>query len=142
MSPTDLARLHAASFTTPRAWSEAEFAGLLASEGSFLIGAPGGFALARAVAGEAEVLTLAVAPEARRQGIGSRLLAGVLGEAARRGCRTVFLEVAADNGAACALYRRSGFAETGRRPGYYATPDGRRIDAMVLARPLPLLPPV
>lgn len=142
MTPADLARLHAASFTTPRPWSAAEFAGLLASAGSFLIRDPDGFALARAVADEAEVLTLAVAPAARRQGIGRRLLAGLLAEAAARGCRSVFLEVAADNAAALALYRRAGFTVAGRRPAYYAAPDGRRIDALVLARPLPPRSPV
>lgn len=133
LTPADLARLHAQSFATPRPWSELEFAGLLAGNGAFLVAEAQGFALGRAVAGEAELLTLAVAPEARRRGMGRRLLAAFLVQAAMRDCRTVFLEVAADNVAALALYRAAGFADAGRRRGYYAGPGGQKIDALVLS---------
>jgi ribosomal-protein-alanine N-acetyltransferase len=137
LTPGDMARLHAASFTHPRPWSETEFAALLASEGAILVDEAAGFALGRAVAGEAELLTLAVAPEARRQGVARRLLADFLTEAGARNCRKVFLEVAADNAAALALYRAAGFAEAGRRRGYYTGPDGRNTDALVLSCCLP-----
>jgi ribosomal-protein-alanine N-acetyltransferase len=83
---------------------------------------------------EADVQTLAVAPVARRRGIGALLLSALLGEAARCGCTSVMLEVRADNGAAIALYERFGFERISVRRGYY--PGG--VDAWVMRlRPLP-----
>lgn len=131
MTAAELARVHAAAFTVPRPWTAAEFATLLAAQGTLLISAEAGFALARVIADEAEILTIAVAPPLRRQGLASRLLAGVLAEAAARGATTAFLEVAADNAAARALYRSAGFAEAGRRAGYYGAGD-----ALILRKPL------
>ncbi|MFA4893699.1 GNAT family N-acetyltransferase, partial [Brevundimonas sp.] len=58
-------------------------------------------------------------------------------EAAARGARRLFLEVAEDNEAARALYGRAGFSEAGRRPRYYARADGSRRDALLLALDLP-----
>ncbi len=63
--PGRLARIHGESFTVPRPWTAVEIAGLLATPGAFLIEAPDGFLIGRALAGEAELLTLAVAPSAR-----------------------------------------------------------------------------
>lgn len=92
--------------------------------------------MGRVIADEAELLTLAVAPPARRQGLGRGLLAHFLDEARRRGATRAFLEVAADNGPACALYQAGGFAEDGRRRGYYRGPDGVVVDALLLSRAL------
>ncbi|MBZ4690253.1 MAG: rimI [Cereibacter sp.] len=133
MTPDALAALHGRVFTVPRPWSAAEIAGLLDSAGVFLLTEPQGFLMGRAIAGEAELLTLAVAPEARRQGIGARLVAGFLTEARARQAESAFLEVAADNGAALALYDAAGFRQAGRRRGYYATAAGP-VDALVLSR--------
>jgi [ribosomal protein S18]-alanine N-acetyltransferase len=108
MTPADLARLHAACFTMPRPWGAAEFADLLASPLVFLVAEPAGFALGRAVADEAELLTLAVDPSARRQGSGRRLLTKFEAEAASRGATSAFLDVAAGNDAARALYLSAG----------------------------------
>lgn len=134
-----LAALHAAAFDAP--WTAAAFADLLDQAGVLAVEEPDGFVLMRAVADEAEVLTLAVRPDARGRGLGRRLLAGGVAQAEAQGAGRVFLEVAEDNAAALALYRRSGFAEAGRRPGYYARPDGSRRDALLfalnLAAPLP-----
>lgn len=138
MTPAALADLHARAFTVPRPWTAAEIAALLDSPHVFLLTDPGGrgFALGRAVAGEAEVLTIAVAPEARRQGIGAALLARLAEAAAARGAEVAHLEVAADNAAAIALYAAAGFAATGRRRGYFHAPDGARIDALTMTCPL------
>ena len=130
--PETLAQLHAACFTRPRPWSAAEFAGLLASPDTLLAAAPDGFGLARVTLDEAELLTLAVAPAARGRRLGPRLLAELMAQAAARGATAMLLEVAADNAPARALYARAGFAEVGRRRGYY---DG--IDALVLRVALP-----
>ncbi|MDF1729040.1 MAG: ribosomal-protein-alanine acetyltransferase, partial [Sulfitobacter sp.] len=69
MKPADLARLHAAAFTRERPWAAAEFAALLENRHTALLTRPHGFALTRTVAGESELLTLAVDPAHQRQGI-------------------------------------------------------------------------
>ncbi|PRY93331.1 ribosomal-protein-alanine N-acetyltransferase [Hasllibacter halocynthiae] len=137
MTPAALAALHAEAFgAAPRPWTEGEFASLLAAPGVFLRAVPDGFALGRALApapgGEAELLTLAVRPRARRRGAGTALLRAFEGEARARGAAEAFLEVSARNGPARALYSRAGWTAAGRRPGYYA--DGS--DALVLRRGL------
>lgn len=135
MTPAALAALHARCFTTPRPWSETEFAGFLADPLTFLlVEGDAGFLLGRAVAGEAELLTLAVAPEARGRGLGRKLVSRFLYQARLRGADSAVLEVAEDNDPAQALYARARFAEAGRRRGYYHTPEGRPVDALVLRR--------
>jgi ribosomal-protein-alanine N-acetyltransferase len=134
MSPDALARLHADAFAGgARPWSRAEFASLLAGAGVRLVADPDGFALTRCVAGEAELLTIAVPPDRWGRGVGARLLARALAAAAE----TLFLEVAAGNRRARALYERAGFAEIGRRRGYYRLADGARDDALILSVALP-----
>lgn len=129
----ELAALHQASFTTPRPWSAAEIASFLTLPHAFLIRRPLGFLIGTAIAGEAELVTVAVAPEARRQGLGRALLEGFLDAAHARGAAMAFLEVSAENQGAIALYESAGFARTGLRRGYYATPTGSKIDAILMA---------
>ena len=136
MTPRALSALHHSAFTTPRPWSEAEFAALLAGAGVFCLGDARGFVMGRAVAGEAEVLTLAVAPEQRRQGVARALMQGFAAQAQTAGAETAFLEVAADNHTAIALYLSLGYAEAGRRKRYFETPQGTHIDALVMTKPL------
>lgn len=141
MTPAALAALHARCFRQPRPWTAAEFALLLGQPATVLAALPGGFALGRVVAGEAELLTLAVAPRARRRGLGRRLLALFEAAAAARGAGVCHLEVAADNEAARALYAAAGYAETGSRRGYYGPAAGvAAVDAILLARPLAARP--
>ena len=127
-----IAALHAAAFPPPERWTADAFATQLSLPGVFGFVSDTGMVLARAVADEAEILTIAVLPVARRGGIGRALLRAAEARAAAGGARTMFLEVAPGNGAARALYASAGYAEVGRRPRYY--PDGS--DALVLARPL------
>lgn len=84
---------------------------------------------------EAELLDIGVAPTARRQGLGARLLAEVIATARAAGATRLMLEVRAGNQAAQALYQRAGFMVTGRRKGYYPAPDGRE-DACLMDKPL------
>jgi ribosomal-protein-alanine N-acetyltransferase len=84
--------------------------------------------LARVTADEAEILTLAVAPPARRGGIGAALLASAMQRAAAAGAVAMFLEVASGNLPAQSLYEKAGFVRVGRRARYY--PNGG--DALVL----------
>jgi len=90
-----------------------------------------GYVVALVLGPEAEIADLAVAPEARRLGVGRALLERVLGELVEAGARTVFLEVRESNQAARALYEASGFDSIGRRRGYYRHPVE---DALVLKR--------
>ena len=124
-----MAAIHAAAFPRREAWAEDAFALQLVMPGVFgLVDPRGGLLLARVIMDEAEVLTLAVAPEARRQGVARGLLAAAMTAARERDARTMFLEVAVNNAAAQALYRQAGFVEAGRRSRYYA--DGG--DALIL----------
>lgn len=90
--------------------------------------------MARLIAPEAEILTLATDPNARRQGHAEHLLHDLLNALAARGITDLFLEVASDNAAARALYEKSGFMQAGQRKEYYARADGSRVDALILRR--------
>ncbi len=112
-------------------WDARAIASLLALPGCFgLLDGDGAMLLARVAADEAEILTLGVRPELRRQGRARRLLAAAEAKAWALGARTLFLEVAVGNSAARALYTASGFTLVGRRRCYYV--DGG--DALVLAK--------
>ncbi len=130
-----LAALHARSFERP--WSAEDVAGMLDGEGALALAAEAGFILLRFVGPEAEILTLAVAPELRRQGLGRALLAAGLSTARQRGVEAVFLEVAADNAPAAALYAAAGFTPVGLRRGYYLRAGGSAVDAVTLRLRLP-----
>lgn len=120
-----LAALHGACFE--RAWDAATLLRMIADQGTFAFIHDDGFVLARAAADEAEILTLAVRPEARGKGLGRALLQAAINKAGALGAATMFLEVGADNPHALALYAGLGFAKVGARKAYY---DGR--DALVL----------
>jgi len=91
---------------------------LVLSEGSRIIGS---IAL-RVIADEAEILNLAVLPECRRSGYGSRLLAAAEQHARSRGALSLFLEVRESNSPAICFYENHGFLRTGIRPNYYRDP--------------------
>ena len=128
-------RVMAAAFD-PRfgeAWTRSQVLGALAMPGvSLLLARIGeatvGFALSRRVLDEAELLLIAVIPDARRRGVGAALLRGVLAEARAMGVAKLHLEVRAGNGA-IELYTAAGFAKTGERRAYYRGKDGRAHDA-------------
>lgn len=133
-----LARLHAGVF--PDAWPEEAFASLLARAEVLVLliarataQAADGFALVRAVAGEAEILTFCVAKEARRRGLGKTLLEAACEAARERGADELFLEVGEENAAARALYQKNGFGVVGRRAAYYRH-GPEAADAIVMRR--------
>ena len=76
----------------------------------------------REAAREAEILNVAVASALQRKGVGSELMGATLREAAAKGVGKVFLEVRESNAGAREFYMKLGFAETGRRRGYYRDP--------------------
>ena len=91
-------------------------------------------AFGASVAGEAEILNLAVHPQVRRKGIASSLVRHLLAEWRKKEVRRIFLEVRESNAGAIHLYRRMGFKPMGRRVKYYALPDE---DALILERARP-----
>ena len=122
------------------AWTRSQCAGILPMAGVSLMlarlvpdGAVDGFCLSRTIAGEAELLLIAVAPDQHRQGIGVRLLEDFLARARAAGASRVHLEVREGN-SAVAMYRAAGFDAVGRRANYYRGSDGRRFDAVTFAK--------
>ena len=117
-------------------WTRSQCAGILPMAGVQLTlaeeaGTIVGFSLMRAVLDEAELLLVAVAPDARGRGVGKRLVAGFIDEARHRGARRLHLEVR-DGNDAVLLYRGAGFETAGRRRDYYRGSDGLRYDAITL----------
>ena len=128
-----LARLHAISFDRP--WGAMDIHQLLTTGAAGLIADEAGFILWRAAGGEADILTLAVDPARRRTGLGHSLTLAALAAATDSGAKVMFLEVAADNPAAIALYEKAGFSRAGLRKAYYVRTKGF-ADALVLRRAL------
>jgi ribosomal-protein-alanine N-acetyltransferase len=130
-----IAALHKASFQ--RGWGEEEVYSLLIDKNVIAHRAVtgrvmAGFILSRLAAGEAEILSIAIAPKQRGRGLSRPLLDLNLRRLAGLGARTVFLEVDENNAPARALYRRAGFADVGRRKSYYQS----GANALVLRRDL------
>ncbi|MEM8986081.1 MAG: GNAT family N-acetyltransferase [Pseudomonadota bacterium] len=129
-----LAALHAEAFPAT-SWDAPAIAKLMDAPGVFVLicgekDRPTGFLMARLAADEMEILTLAVRPKLRRRGAGRALVAAACAAAKTGGASVWYLEVAADNAAACALYKTCGFEQAGTRPGYYAS----GADATLMAR--------
>lgn len=164
MTPKTLADLHARAMPPTRVWTAKAFADLLATPGIFLTvhpsslskyangGARGsatpsqtataeqaqnlfGFALGRVTLDEAELLTIAVDPRHQGKGIGRQCLDAFEAQATQNGASRAFLEVAADNNNARALYHTSGWIKDGTRPNYYSGATGRE-DAILMSKPL------
>jgi ribosomal-protein-alanine N-acetyltransferase len=144
-----LAQIHADGFGHP--WDRLEFerlisqgalVDLLISQGFFGEIATG-FAISHVVAGEAELYTIALDREVRGRHLAASLLQTHAAHLRRAGAETLFLEVAEDNTPALALYRGLGFAEIGRRKGYYPAQDdpATRRDALTMRLDLSPLDP-
>jgi len=130
-----MAQIHAAAFVQERGWTADEFTQLLGQKFIHPFTTEGGFALTRTLAGESELLTLAVNPAFQRRGIARRLLAAWL-EADKPEAEIAFLEVAADNHAAIALYRSTGFTRRGLRKAYYMRNNAPPVDAVLMSQAL------
>jgi ribosomal-protein-alanine N-acetyltransferase len=132
-----LAELHALCFAplpeTP--WSQDAFRTLLSMPTTVALaglapdGSAAGLLIGRSTGADAEILTLCVAPPARRGGLARALFAGFVAHTGPEA--DIALEVAVGNGPAVALYESLGFRVAGRRPGYYAG-RGERVDALIM----------
>ncbi len=124
--------------TYGEAWTRSQCAGIMPMTGVSLRLADGdnggvvGFALIRAVADEAELLLIAVDPDAQQRGIGAALVDDFVAIATANGASRLHLEVR-DGNTAIALYERAGFGLVGRRRDYYRGTDGHKRDALTLA---------
>jgi ribosomal-protein-alanine N-acetyltransferase len=129
-----MASAHAQAFDKP--WDEADFEDLLQSTGvfGFVVRAedPAGVLICRTIAGEAEILTVGVAPWARRRGVGAALMTAAIGVARETGAQAMFLEVDVANDGAVGLYERLGFERAGLRRAYYDRGASGRADALVM----------
>lgn len=132
-----LAAIHQDVFEA--AWSEQAFVDLLnlPTVHAWLAIAtiPAGFVLTQSAADEIEILTVAVCAAQQRAGIGRDLIKEALADAVAKGATRCHLEVAEDNVAAQGLYTALGFAESGRRRGYYARPT-EAVDAVLMVKNL------
>jgi len=130
-----LAKLHAACFES--AWSEKEIAELLASPGCQALLAlsadgPVGYLIYRAVADEAEIITIGVDPAFQRRGAGLHIMTATQELLKSLKIKKLFLEVAAGNQEAISLYVRAGFLNVGKRKAYYARKNGEAEDALIM----------
>lgn len=124
-----LAKLHALCFDEP--WSEDNFRKILDLPTTFGLGDAFGFVLCADLGEDLEILTLAVHPDKRRNGVASRLLEQLQQMAFDQSKHHIFLEVRATNEPAIQLYKKHGFIQTGVRPNYYHEKGGT-FDALCL----------
>ena len=129
-----IAQLEKRCFSDP--WSEKSIASelenplsvwLVAVDGGQLIGYVG----SQTVLGETDMMNLAVAPEARRQGTGRALVLALVDALTEKGSHSLMLEVRVSNTPAQKLDESLGFSQVGRRPKYYVNP---REDALILRK--------
>ncbi len=138
------AALHALCFPG-ESWSRTDFAGILeiaGASGHWAVDPadphqePQGFLFDMLLGTAGEIVTLGVAPGARRRGAARALLEDLLARGRAAGVATLTLEVAEDNVAAFSLYRVLGFEQAGTRRGYYRRPNASVVDARLLHRTL------
>jgi ribosomal-protein-alanine N-acetyltransferase len=133
MNAVELAKIHSASFSfAPRPWTAEEFESLLASPNIKLFEQAGGFAIFRFAGPEAELLTIAVDPAFRRQGIAKKLMLTGHESAKSAGVEEVFLEVSQENPHAKSLYEQIGYKIRAIRENYYIRPNGQKINGLVM----------
>jgi len=130
-----LASLHGACF--PRGWTAEEFDNIYAQNnvvafGGYHADQAAGFSFGWLAGGEFELLTIAVLPSFRQQGLARQLLEHTCARAKSQGAHRVHLEVSVSNTPAHALYRGFGFETVGHRKQYYRYPDGTLEDALTM----------
>ena len=139
---SELAQIHAASFS--HAWSDGELEKMFSNDNYLCMVAhppkttksrPSGFVLVRSILGEAEVITIATKPTARRKGVARHLMQAVIRQLEYDRKEKLFLEVDEANMAAIKLYKSLGFKQIGERKGYYSdagSEEGKKSTALVM----------
>ncbi len=133
---SQVAQLEKLCFGDP--WSEKSIASELTNPLSYWLVAVevdtvAGYIGSQSVMGESDMMNVAVTPEYRRRGVGEALVSALAEALKEQGNESLALEVRASNVPAIALYEKLGFAQVGRRPGYYRNP---REDALILKKML------
>lgn len=134
-----LTRVHEICF--PRYWNREVFTDFFSVKDTFAFlveegGKPAAMLVYRVAFDQAEILTLAVLPPYRKQGIARKLVEGMLEKCKALGVEKLFLEVEVGNDSAIKLYETSGFQHINRRKLYYQQLDGSLTDALVMMRKL------
>jgi ribosomal-protein-alanine N-acetyltransferase len=138
MTMDDVDEVHALECSVfPHPWSRANFSdSIQAGYDAWLLRDPAGglagYFLLMYALDEAHLLDVAVAGTRHGTGLGRHLLDTLCARAKEMGAESVLLEVRPSNERALAVYRRYGFAEIGRRKGYYPAHEGKREDAIVM----------
>jgi ribosomal-protein-alanine N-acetyltransferase len=129
-----LTRIHNECF--PHYWNPDAFTDFFAVGGTCALlaeaGEPAGMVVYRVMHEQADIITIAVAPPFRRQGVARLLMGKVLADAAAAGGKAMFLDVEEGNEAALRLYKGYGFSQINRRKQYYRQKDGSFTDALVM----------
>ena len=133
---SQVAELEKLCFSAP--WSANSIAHELTTDYSFWLvaeddGTVVGYIGSQIAFPEADVMNVAVRPEYRRRGVGQILVEALSTHLRNIDCESLTLEVRASNAPAIALYEKLGFAQVGRRPGYYRNP---KEDALILRKEL------
>lgn len=139
----EISALHMKLFNPP--WDEAGVLPLLTAPASIgfvaRVGIPPttvGFVIGQVAADMAEIISIGVAADWQKRGVGAIVFGAFVRAVTRAGAKRLFLDVAADNAAALALYTAMGCAEVGRRKGYYVRHEAPAVDAIVMSKPLEL----
>lgn len=133
---TAIAQIEKDCFSDP--WSENSIASELANPLSYWLvaddhGVVAGYVGSQTVLDSSDMMNIAVSADYRRQGIGEMLVNGLVDHLQQENVRALLLEVRVSNAPAIALYKKLGFQQVGRRPGYYHNP---REDALILRKEL------
>ena len=136
-----MAALHRRVFRSGEAWSADAFRQNLSLPSSRAIGLwhdskLAAFLVTQYVTPEAEILTIATAPEGQRRGFAQDLVSALEEQLLSGGLQKWLLDVAADNLPAIKFYEKTGFQRDGRRSGYYNRLEGQRIDAILMSKHL------
>ena len=134
MTPAGFAATYALAFPGSRPWAAAEFQSFETDRYTQIIGTQDSFLILRIIADEAEIITVATHPDHRRKGLAAQNLQTAIDRCRIENADRLFLEVAADNPAAIALYDSHGFAPIGRRKGYYARAGQPAVDAILFEK--------
>jgi ribosomal-protein-alanine N-acetyltransferase len=121
----------------PHPWTRGNFTDSLGSGYNAWVlrergGALLGYFLLMPVVDEAHLLNVAVAAERQGEGLGRYLLDKIAACARGLSMESILLEVRPSNVRALSVYEKYGYAEIGRRRGYYPAHDGKREDAIVM----------
>ncbi len=137
----EIADLHMKLFNPP--WDVAGVTPLLAAPAAVAfvarVGIPPttiGFVIGQMAADVSEIISIGVAEDWQKRGVGRILFGAFTRAVTRAGAKRLFLDVAADNPAALALYKAMGCAEVGRRNGYYMRHQAPSVDAIVMSKAL------